>query len=131
MWWVCEMLAGKYLQGGNMSWIWNVMLSFSDEEYWEDEEEALEIPRALENINAWLEADEVRNYGPLTDLTFGSGSAGMNANVFGGGFKHFDIDAFIEIVTQQNWQDRENVQLFVQGEDAGHWTILDFSKKSP
>jgi len=42
----------------------------SDEEYWEeDAEEALESCPALDNINAWLEADKVHNYGLLTDLT--------------------------------------------------------------
>lgn len=35
-----------------MSWIWNVILSFSDEEYWEEgAEDALESCPALDNIN--------------------------------------------------------------------------------
>ena len=58
------------------------MLSFGDDEYWEDgEDEALEVPHALQQINQWLESDKVHEYGPLTNLTIGSGGAGMTASV--------------------------------------------------
>ena len=114
-----------------MSWIWNVMLSCGDDEYWDDDQdEALEIPRALEKINDWLKADKVHGYGPLEDLTIGAGGAGMNANVFGGGYKHFDIEAFIEVVSNQKWRDKKSVQLFLQGEEDNCWTILNFAEKS-
>lgn len=110
-----------------MSWVWSVMLSFSNEEYWMDEaEETLEVAPALEKINEWLESDKVRNYEPLTPLALDTGGVGSNANVFGGAFKHFDIEAFIDVVSSQEWRDRDNVQLFVQGEESGKWTILDF-----
>ena len=113
-----------------MSWIWNVILSFSDEEYWvEDEEEVLQSCAAIDSINIWLQADEVRNYGPLNDLTAcvtGNG-VGMNANVWGGGFKHFDIDEFIAVVDRQPWHDRDSVQLFIQGEEDRKFTLIEFT----
>lgn len=40
---------------------------------------------------------------------------GMDANLYGGGFKHFDIESFISVVERQNWKDRDNVQLWVKG----------------
>lgn len=111
-----------------MSWVWNVMLSFSSEEYWiEGEEEALESAPALDKINEWLKADKLRKFGPLKDLGKCSGGAGMNANIFGGGFKHLDIDAFIDVVAKQEWQDRDNVQLFLQGDDEGKFDVITFS----
>jgi hypothetical protein len=43
-----------------MSYIWNVMLSFSNEELWEDdEEEARETCEPLERINAWIPHGEL------------------------------------------------------------------------
>jgi hypothetical protein len=111
-----------------MSWVWNVMLSFSNEEHWADgEKEAAEVPAPIENINKWLEADKARNYGALADLTLASGGAGMEANVYGGGFKHCDIEAFVDVVASQDWQDRDSVQLFIQGEEADKWTIIDLT----
>ncbi len=105
-----------------MSWIWNVMLSFSDEEYWpEEQEDAVEVPPALEKINEWLQL----NGGQLTDLTLGSGGAGMNANIFGGGFKHLDIQMFIGVVQMQEWRDRSSVQLFIKDEEQGRWTLIE------
>ena len=107
-----------------MSWIWNVMLSFSNDEYWDENDEVIDEAPPLEKINAWMEADTERNYGPLEDMTPCGGGAEMNANVFGGGFKHFDIEMFIKVVASQQWQDRSSVQIFLQGEEAQSWTIL-------
>ncbi|MCW3054410.1 MAG: hypothetical protein JWN14_3580, partial [Chthonomonadales bacterium] len=114
-----------------MSWIWNVMLSFGDAEFWEeDAEEALESCPALDSINSWLNADKVHNYGPLTDLTsctFGNGT-GMSANVWGGGFQHFDMEAFIGVVARQHWRDRASVQLFIQGEEESKFTVIELAE---
>lgn len=110
-----------------MSWIWNVILSFGDEEFWEeDEEEALEDCKALQSINSWLEEDKVRNYGPLMDLApcaTGNGT-GMSANIYGGGFKHLDMDKFLQVVARQQWRDRASVQLFIQGEEDSKFTLM-------
>lgn len=117
-----------------MSWIWNVMLSFGDEEFWEeDEEEALEDCKALQSINSWLEADKVRKYGPLTNLApcaTGNGT-GMSANIYGGGFKHLDMDIFIQLVESQPWHDRDSVQLFIQGEQDSKFTLIEFDAVQP
>ena len=110
-----------------MSWVWTVMVSFSDEELWEEgEEEARDNCEALDNINAWLEADEVKQYGPLTDLTAcASGNeVGMSAYLYGGGFKHFDIEGFLEIVKNQSWHDPDNLQVFIKGEEDQNFTVL-------
>ena len=105
-----------------MSWVWNVMLSFSDEEYWlEGREDAVEVPPALAEINRWLQL----NGGGLTDLTVDSGGVGINANLFGGGFKNLDIQMLIRAVAEQEWRDRESVQLFIKDEDQSKWTIVD------
>jgi hypothetical protein len=114
-----------------MSWIWNVLLSFSDEEYWEDgAEEALESCPALDSINSWLQSDKMRNYGPLTSLTecaTGNGT-GMSANVWGGGFNHFDMEEFIAVVERQQWRDRASVQLFIQGEEDSKFTLIELDE---
>jgi len=111
-----------------MGWIWNVILSFSNEEYWiEGKEEMLESAPALDKINAWMKAHHQHDSYTLKDLSLCASGAGMTANIFGGGFKHFDIEAFVDVVAKQEWQDRDNIQLFLQGEDEGKFDIVTFS----
>ena len=43
----------------------------------------------------------------------------MDAYVFGGGYKHFDVEGFIKVVEAQNWRDRAKVQLWVKGAEEG------------
>jgi hypothetical protein len=110
-----------------MSFIWNVILSFDDEELWEDgEDEARETCEALDQINAWFE------HGRLVSLigpTYEDGAGcGMDANLYGGGFKHLDIEAFVTVVEAQNWKARSKVQLWVKGAEEGMgtepWTLV-------
>lgn len=115
-----------------MSWTWNVILSFGDEEYWTDDAEgAVEVPPPLIKINKWLEANEKRGYGPLKDLSLCSGGVGITANVYGAGFKHFDIFVFCELIEKQDWQGRSNVQLFVKGEGESRFTLIKFDGEHP
>ena len=46
----------------------------------------------------------------------------MDANLYGGGFKHFDIEAFVAVVQAQNWKVRSKVQLWVKGAEEGMGT---------
>jgi hypothetical protein len=101
-----------------MGFVWNIILSFDNEEFWEEgEDEPREICEPLERINASLP------YGNLVSLvgpTYGDDAGhGMDANLYGGGFKHFDIDRFIATVESQSWKSRENVQLWVRGAEEG------------
>ncbi len=113
-----------------MSWVWTIMLSFSDEEYWTDgEDEPQKDCQALQNVNAWLNADEEKMYGPLTDLTSGAigNQVGMQANLYGGSFKHFDMEKFMETVKMQEWHDPDQVQIFIKGEEDQQFTLLGLS----
>lgn len=101
-----------------MGWVWNVLLSCSNEEFWEDgEDEARDTCEPLERINQWIP------HGKLVSLigpTYVEGVGyGMDANLFGGGYKHFDIDGFIDVVEAQDWKDRAKVQLWVKGAEEG------------
>ncbi len=104
-----------------MGFVWNIILSFDNEELWEEgEDEARETCEALERINAWLP------YGRLVNLVGPTyeddASSGMDANLYGGGFKHFDIEGFIEVVKAQDWKARSKVQLWVKGAEEGMGT---------
>ena len=101
-----------------MGWVWNVMLSFSNNELWEDGEDTpRETCDALHRVNAWIDGGQlVELIGP----TYGPDAGyGMDANLYGGGFKHFDIEGFIEVVKAQDWKDRAKVQLWVKGAEEG------------
>ncbi len=101
-----------------MGFVWNVMLSFDNEELWEDdEEEPRETCEPLERINAWIQHGRlVSLIGPTYEDDAGNG---MDANLYGGGFKHFDIEGFIEVVKAQDWKARSKVQLWVKGAEEG------------
>lgn len=104
-----------------MGFVWNVLLAFDSAEYWEDgEEESRDTCEPLEQINAWLP------HGRLVTLvgpTYADGVGnGMDANLYGCGFKHFDIEGFIEVVKNQNWKARSKVQLWVKGAEEGMGT---------
>jgi hypothetical protein len=101
-----------------MGWVWNVLLSCSNEEFWEDgERQARETCEPLERINQWIP------HGRLVSLiapTYAKGVGnGMDAHLFGGGYRRFDIEGFIKVVEAQDWQDRERVQLWVKGAEEG------------
>jgi hypothetical protein len=101
-----------------MGWVWNVLLSCSNEEFWEEgEEEARKTCKPLERINQWIP------HGKLVSLigpTYAEGVGyGIDANLFGGGYKHFDIEGFIDVVKAQDWKMRSKVQLWVKGAEEG------------
>ena len=104
-----------------MGFVWSVMLSFDNEELWEDgEDEPRETCEPLERINGWLPHGRlVSLIGPTYD---GDAGNGMDANLYGGGFKHFDIQGFIEVVRAQDWKARSKVQLWVKGAEEGMGT---------
>lgn len=98
-----------------MSYVWNVILSFSDEEFWpDDEDKPRKTCAALDAVNTWI------SDGKLVDLTKPTFAAkagyGMSAHLYGGGFKHFDIEGFITTVEAQQWRDPANVQLFLKSD---------------
>jgi hypothetical protein len=122
-----------------MGFVWNVVLSFDNEELSEDEdgegddwddgedddwdddkENVSETCEPLEKINAWLAPNRLVS---LTGPTYEDGVGnGLDANLCGGGFKHFDIDGFIAVVKAQNWKARSKVQLWVKGAEEGMGT---------
>ncbi len=121
-----------------MGFIWNIMLSFSNEELWVDGEDEPVEPlecKPLERINAWIDSessilkgrgsehDEHDGNGRLVELigpTYDDNAGhGMDANLVGGGFKHFNIDGFIEVVESQNWKEWGAVQLWIKGGEEG------------
>ena len=56
----------------------------------------------------------------LIEPTYADGVGnGMDANLFGGGCKHFDIEGFIKVVDAQDWKNRAKVQLWIMGADEG------------
>lgn len=111
-----------------MGWVMTVMVSFSDEELWEDEETYRDNCPSLDNINAWLQSSK-DEYGPLTDLVpCAKGNAvGMSANLYGGGFKHFDDEGFFEIVKSQDWNDPDNLQVFLKDEEDQKFTVYEYN----
>jgi hypothetical protein len=116
-----------------MGFVWNVMLSFDNEELWDDgTDEPQETCDPLDKINAWLPHGRlVSLIGPTYEDEAGNG---MDANLYGGGFKHFDIEGFIAVVEAQDWKARSKVQLWVKGAEEGMgeepFTLIKISRRS-
>ena len=107
---------GGTAKGDAMGFVWNIMLSFDNDELWEGDE-PLDTCPALERINAWIGSGQLVS---LTSPTYAEdASFGMDANLYGGGFKHFDIEDFIAVVKAQEWKARFKVQLWVKGAEEG------------
>ena len=101
-----------------MGFVWNIMLSFDNDELWEGDEPR-DTCAALEQINAWIGTGQLVS---LTGPTYDDdASYGMDANLYGGGFKHFDIEGFIAVAKAQEWKARSKVQLWVKGGEEGMW----------
>ena len=64
------------------------MPPFNNEEWWEDDEdEPRETCAPLERINAWIKHGRLVS---LTGPTYSNDAGyGMDANLYGGGYKHF------------------------------------------
>ena len=101
-----------------MSFLWNILLSFDNEEWWVDgEDQPRDTCEPLEGINRWIAGGKLVD---LTGPTYMEGAGyGLDANLFGGAFKHFDIEGFIKVVEAQTWKERAKVQLWVRGAEAG------------
>jgi hypothetical protein len=100
-----------------LGWVWTVMVSFSNEELWDDgQDEPRETCMALERINTWIGDGQLVS---LASRTYHGNGPGMDANLYGGGFKHLDIERFIELVEAQDWKDRGKVQLWIKGGEEG------------
>jgi hypothetical protein len=101
-----------------VGWVWNVLLSCSNEEFPDDAKgNTPETCEPLERINRWIPDGKLVD---LTKPTYSKGAGyGMDANLFGGGYKHFDIEGFIKVVEAQDWKNREKVQLWVKGAEEG------------
>src|SRR5262249_36514749 len=101
-----------------MGFVWNVMLSFDNEEGWEEsEDEPRKSCGPVQQINDWIPSGQLVS---LTGPTYADDAGyGMDANLYGGGFKNFDIEGFIEVVKTQEWKERSKVQLWVKRAEEG------------
>lgn len=101
-----------------MAFIWNIMLSFDNEERWPDgADEPTDGCEPLDRINAWIPGGRLVS---LVGATYRDHAGfGIDANLYGGGFKHFDIEEFIKVVEAQKWKERQRVQLWIRGAEEG------------
>ena len=101
-----------------MGVVWSILLSFDNEEWWEDgKDRPRDNCEPLDRINQWIHSGELVD---LAGTSFKRGAGnGIDANLFGGGFKHFDIKGFIDVLNTQAWKERAKVQLWVRGAEEG------------
>ena len=113
-----------------MSFIHNVLLSFSDEECWgEAEAEPCHPDKCppLQAINKWIKHGELVS---LIEPTYVEGVGyGMHANLYGGGFNHFDFEGFVRVVEAQDWKDREHLQVWLKAEEEQSFSPVPLRRR--
>ncbi|MBP0027557.1 hypothetical protein [Roseofilum sp. Guam] len=105
-----------------MSWITDVLLIFSLEEYLnEDDEYDEEIEEVLPllNVNRWLQENNFL----LLDRLDNHVTLGMQACVYGGSFNYFNSKGFIETIQKQQWREPKAVILLIQEENDDSFSI--------
>lgn len=109
-----------------MSWVTNVLLLFSLDEFFDDEDEEIEKPISLTNVNTWLEEN---GWGTLDNLDrhVECGGKAMQACVYGGAFNFFKTDEFIKVVKAQAWRKSKSVQLLIKDENDEHFKLYSLS----
>lgn len=105
-----------------MSWYETVVLSFSCDEYEDEEDESCHDCAGLRGVNAWLEQE---GYSPLVDLnTFDGGELGSNAVLFGGCYNYLDVDRFLKVTWGQEWKHLQDVQVLWWDDNASRFTVI-------
>lgn len=70
---------------------------------------------AIDVVNEWLERE---GYGKLNHLNgHEGGHKAWQIDVFGGAFNHLHAEEFVRRLLSAPWQEREYVQLVIQGEE--------------
>ena len=108
-----------------MSWVTDVLLTFSLEELYDEDGEEVESIIALDTINSWLK-EESKGVLHNLDQYAGNGKA-MQACVYGGAFNFLKIDEFIKVVKEQPWRSPENVQSLLKDEQEERFTMCTLS----
>lgn len=52
----------------------------------------------------------------------------MQACIYGGANNHFDLDDFIVCLESQDWQDPDNLQLFIKKEEDERFSVYMFDR---
>jgi len=112
-----------------MSWYNTVVVSFSCDEFEDEQDESCHDCEALRKINAWLKG---QRYSPLADLNpYKGGKLGSNAVLFGGCYNNLDVDQFLQFVGHQKWKDPNDVQVLFWDDNASKCSLCEFTLKKP
>lgn len=107
-----------------MSWYNTVVLSFSSDEFEDEEDESNHDCTVLRSINAWLKR---KRYDALADLNPDKGGKlGSNAVLFGGCYNYLDVEALSAFVGQQKWKHPSDVQILFWDDNASKCSLIKF-----
>ena len=105
-----------------MSWYNTVVLSFSSDEFEDEEDESNQDCAALRSVNAWLKR---QRYDVLADLNpYKGGKLGSNAVLFGGCYNHLDVEEFTAFVGRQKWKHPDDVQILFWDDNASKCSLI-------
>jgi len=103
-----------------MSLVTNVVLSFSIGEEQKNEDTFILVGA----INDWLVSQHGQRFGVDADRVAG-GSKHLETPLYIAAFNYLFIEDFLRFVFSLPWEEPENVQVFIQGQDEDRFTVYD------
>jgi hypothetical protein len=113
-----------------MSWVMNIVLSFSVCE--DTEERMAEVNRFFESVpnNYKGGVYEEEPLASVEEVWEGKGRD-MECNLFIGAYNFFPLEAFMAHLKTVNWEEPDNVQLFVQDQEDLKFHLIDVFPPEP
>lgn len=105
-----------------MSVVTNIILTFS----------VLEPERRLDEVNTFFGERNgfVSCDDPSLPIGWYGGSKMLETNVAISSFNHLDLQELVAHLETMEWEERENVQLFVQGEDDERFRVIELTQNN-
>jgi hypothetical protein len=112
-----------------MSWVTDILLIFTLQEIYSEEDlEEQDLP-ALQNINSWLKENNQTTLDNLAIHTVSSAKS-MQSCIHGGAFNYLKVHEFIEIVKSQEWLYPQGVQLLIKEEQDEIFTMYKLNDRT-
>lgn len=107
-----------------MSTVTNIILSFSIIEDDRDVD-GENVYFFMDSINKWLSDNNFGSFGKEADSP--NTQKCLETPIFTAAFNYFDLGGFVAFINLLDWEERENVQIFVQEQEDDKFTIMEIN----
>ena len=106
-----------------MSWVCDILLLCDLQELYPEIEDKRAQPKAIVNLNTWLDAREWAPLVPLHDHIGMNSEAAFQALAYGAALTRLDVPAFMKAVAEQPWEAPDALVLLMKDEDEKRFNV--------